>query len=137
MSNDGHNPTVEDYLRATAAAVGVQGDAVVSAWSNRLAEHVTPYTRATLHVEPSAHGHLVEDVADLLDNALHLEGCYITPDETVCVCIIGQLRALLPRCEHTEMVKRFLGGGVTETATRRCLRTLHPSAAWKHVYGEV
>lgn len=80
---------------------------------------------------------LAEELADTLDNARHLEGCYVTPDETACVCVIGRLRAMLPRCAYTELKNKPWNETETLTESRQCLRTVHPSAAWKHVYGEV
>jgi hypothetical protein len=79
---------------------------------------------------------LAEAIADLCDNAMHLEACYVTPDETECVCLIGKLRATLPECEYTEL--RNWAWNETEilTESRRCLRTVHPTAYWKHVFGE-
>jgi hypothetical protein len=79
---------------------------------------------------------LAEEIADTLDNAMHLEACYVRPDETRCVCVIGKLRAVLPRCGHVDTINRPGPDGVL-SYTRECLRTVHPSAAHKHVYGEV
>jgi hypothetical protein len=61
---------------------------------------------------------------------MHLEACWISEDETRCVCIISQLRAVLPQCGHVEQV------GV-KGRTRQCLSTVHPSAPYKHVFGTV
>lgn len=84
----------------------------------------------SLHATQEALDGLAEQVADMLDNALHLEACWISEDETRCVCIIGQLRAVLPRCGHVENV------GV-KGLTRQCLSIVHPSAPYKHVFGTV
>jgi hypothetical protein len=81
-----------------------------------------------LHATPEQLDRLAETIADMLDNALHLEACWISEDETRCVCIIGALRAVLPRCGHVEMVG-------AKKLTRQCLSTVHPSAAYKHVFG--
>jgi hypothetical protein len=73
---------------------------------------------------------LAEYVNAKLDDALHLEDCWISEDETRCVCIIAQLRACLPRCGHVEKIG-------TKGLTRQCLSTVHPSAPYKHVFGTV
>jgi hypothetical protein len=83
-----------------------------------------------LHATPEALDRLAETIADMLDNALHLEACWISEDETRCVCIIGALRAALPRCGHVEMVG-------AKKLTRQCLSTVHPSESYKHVFGVV
>jgi hypothetical protein len=87
-------------------------------------------TSYPLHATQEAHDNLAEQVADMLDNAMHLEACWISEDETRCVCIISQLRAVLPQCGHVEPV------GV-KGRTRQCLSTVHPSAPYKHVFGTV
>ena len=74
--------------------------------------------------------HLAENITSMLDEAMHLEACWISEDETRCVCIISQLRAVLPQCGHVEQV------GV-KGRTRQCLSTVHPSAPYKHVFGTV
>jgi hypothetical protein len=92
---------------------------------NRKFTHGTSYP---LYATQEAQDGLAETFAELLDNAIHLEACWISEDETRCVCIIGKLRACLPRCGHVESV------GV-KGLTRQCLSTVHPSAAYKHVFG--
>ena len=94
----------------------------------------TPEPRR-LYVTAAEQGQLVEEISDLLDNALHLEGCYIGPDETHCVCVIGVLRAVLPQCGYVETFNRIRSDGVL-TDTRSCLRTEHPTAPYQHVFGE-
>lgn len=89
-----------------------------------------PVTQYPLHSTPEALDGLAEQVADMLDNAMHLEACWISEDETRCVCLIAALRAALPRCGHVENI------GV-KGLTRQCLSTVHPSAAYKHVFGTV
>lgn len=86
--------------------------------------------RHPLYTTQSDHDELAEHLADLLDSAMHLEACWISEDETRCVCIIGALRAVLPRCGHVEQVG-------TKGLTRQCLSTVHPSKAYKHVFGTV
>lgn len=94
-----------------------------------------PLLRATLYTTPEAQGELVEAVADLLDNALHLEDCYIGPDNTECVCVIGKIRAVLPRCPET---RTPMGYPETPGVPRywRCGRTVHPSRPHAHAFGE-
>lgn len=75
---------------------------------------------------------LVEAVAKLLDGALHLEDCYITPGETTCVCLIGKLRALLPLCNEPRVQD-----GKTRDTFWRCVRHVHPSTPDAHVFGQV
>jgi hypothetical protein len=84
----------------------------------------------SLHSTQEALDGLAEQVADMLDTAMHLEACWISADETRCVCLIAALRAALPRCGHVENI------GV-KGLTRQCLSTVHPSAAYKHVFGTV
>lgn len=93
-------------------------------------EDVLTYRNYPLHSTPEALDGLAEQVADMLDNAMHLEACWISEDETRCVCLIAALRAALPRCGHVENI------GV-KGLTRQCLSTVHPSAAYKHVFGTV
>lgn len=90
-----------------------------------------------LYATPEAQQRLAEHLADLLDNAMHLEACYVSPDNTECVCVIGRLRAVLPRCDYTELKNRPWNGTEVLTVSRQCLRTVHPTAHWKHVFGEV
>jgi hypothetical protein len=101
------------------------------AYAEHLAECGTP-ERAKLYADNQ--GDLAEAVADLLDNALHLEGCYITPDETTCVCLIGKLRALLPLCAQPRTQGGYFDG---EATYWRCVRHIHPSAPDAHVFGQV
>jgi hypothetical protein len=84
----------------------------------------------SLHSTQEALDGLAEQIAGMLDNALHLEACWISEDETRCVCLIAALRAALPRCGHVENI------GI-KGLTRQCLSTVHPSAAYKHVFGTV
>lgn len=89
-----------------------------------------PVTSYPLYATQQAHDNLAEELAEKLDNTLHLEDCWISEDETRCECIISQLRACLPRCGHVEQVG-------TKGLTRQCLSTVHPSAPYKHVFGTV
>lgn len=88
----------------------------------------TAGTSYPLHTTQLVLDGLAETIAGMLDDSLHLEACWISEDETRCQCIIGQLRACLPRCGHVEPV------GV-KGLTRQCLSTVHPSAPYKHVFG--
>lgn len=83
-----------------------------------------------LYATQEALDFLAETVAGMLDAAMHLEECWISDDETRCVCIVGKLRDAIPRCGHVEPI------GV-KGLTRQCLSTVHPSAPWKHVFGTV
>jgi hypothetical protein len=87
-------------------------------------------TSYPLYATQEALDHLAENITSMLDEAMHLEACWISEDETRCVCIISQLRAVLPQCGHVESV------GV-KGRTRQCLSTVHPSAPYKHVFGTV
>lgn len=66
---------------------------------------------------------LAEAIADMLDAALHPEACWISPTETNCSCLIGDVRAALPQCTY-------------ESLHYRCLRTVHPSTPDLHYYGD-
>jgi hypothetical protein len=96
----------------------------------RNGEHQPAGTSYPLHSDQFTQDMLSETIAGMLDNALHLEACWISEDETRCVCIIGALRAALPRCGHVEMVG-------AKKLTRQCLSTVHPSESYKHVFGVV
>lgn len=87
-------------------------------------------TSYPLYTDQASHNLFVERLAETLDNTLHLEACWISEDETRCKCLIGKLRACLPRCGHVEQVG-------TKGLTRQCLSTVHPSAPYKHVFGTV
>ena len=87
-----------------------------------------------LYAEPVAHDHLAAEIADLLDHALHLEGCYIGPDDTHCVCLIGKLRALLPLCNEPRTQGGYLDG---EATYWRCVRVVHPDSPDLHTFGQV
>lgn len=92
-----------------------------------------------LYTTPEAQAELAEEIADLLDEAVHLEGCYIDPNDTHCVCLIGKLRAVLPQCGETRTLRTpdsiaFDGEGFRMW---RCQRVVHPSTPDKHVFGEV
>lgn len=71
---------------------------------------------------------LAEEIASRLDEAMHLEGCYIDPNDTHCVCVVGKLRAVLPQCEARLI--DYPGKPL------RCLRIVHPSTPDRHVFAE-
>lgn len=77
---------------------------------------------------------LAEAIADQLDHALHLEGCYIGPEETHCVCLVGRIRALLPSCTEPRTQGGYFDG---EATYWRCVRTVHPSDPDRHFFGQV
>lgn len=72
--------------------------------------------------------YLVERLAEILDDAMHLEACFVTPDETACVCIVGGVRAVLPACGQAQQ---------HGARSWRCLRSVHPSEPDRHYFGEV
>jgi hypothetical protein len=74
---------------------------------------------------------LAEAIADMLDHALHPDECWISPTETNCTCLIGDIRAALPQCTY---VKPGLSPQ-TRSDHWRCLRTVHPSTPDRHYYG--
>lgn len=65
---------------------------------------------------------------ELLDHTLHAEGCYIDPNDTTCVCVIGKVRAVLPAC----MVKQPPPSG--EGDLWSCVRTAHLASPDRHVW---
>lgn len=84
---------------------------------------------ATSELAPTSQDDLLTFLDELLDNALHDEGCYVNPDDTVCFCLIGKVRAVLPRCEA-----RLAG---YESLMWACQRTAHPASPDRHVFGAV
>lgn len=94
---------------------------------------------ATSELAPTSQDDLLTFLDELLDNALHADTCYVNPDDTVCFCLIGEVRAVLPQCEAT---KDRLGGVHMDATTGyipawRCTRTAHPASPDRHVFGEV
>lgn len=65
---------------------------------------------------------------ELLDHTLHSEACYIDPNDTNCVCVIGQVRAVLPACEAVWIA----GKGPSSRWT--CQRSVHPASPDRHVW---
>lgn len=63
---------------------------------------------------------------ELLDDTLHDDHCYIHPNDTECVCIIGVIRAVLPPCGA--VVDK--GNGVYW----KCVRNAHPASPERHVF---
>jgi hypothetical protein len=83
-----------------------------------------------LHATQAQQDDLAEEISGLLEEAMHLEACWISEDETRCQCIIAKLQDALPRCGHVERIG-------TKGLTRQCLSTVHPSAPYKHTFGTV
>jgi hypothetical protein len=81
-------------------------------------------------VELTTQDELLTALDELLDNALHADGCYIGPEDTVCFCVISKIRAVLPRCEVTRPT------AVIGTSWR-CERTAHPASPDRHTFGAV
>ena len=81
---------------------------------------------------------LLTDLDELLDNALHDDHCYITPNDTVCVCVIGRLRAVLPPCGAVQIRKVATQGafGGEGRSVWKCLRNAHPASPDRHYFGE-
>ena len=105
-------------------------EALPDAQVDKLERWLDADARYPLYGTQESLDHLAENITSMLDEAMHLEACWISEDETRCVCIIGKLRAVLPQCGHVEQV------GV-KGRTRQCLSTVHPSAPYKHVFGTV
>ena len=105
-------------------------EALPDAQVDKLERWLDADARYPLYGTQESLDHLAENITSMLDEAMHLEACWISEDETRCVCIISQLRAVLPQCGHVEQV------GV-KGRTRQCLSTVHPSAPYKHVFGTV
>ncbi|MEV6413871.1 hypothetical protein [Kribbella sp. NPDC051718] len=109
----GHHPGCQNAPRPVPQTV-----------DNLLAE-----LEATSELAPTSQDDLLTFLDELLDNAAHSDECYVNPDDTVCFCLIGKVRAALPKCE----VNRQLAFG----RAWRCTRTAHPSSPDRHVFGEV
>jgi hypothetical protein len=77
---------------------------------------------------------LLTALDELLDNALHSDRCYIGPNDTTCVCVIGKVRAALPLCEAVQ--DRPMLGEPRDTSYWRCQRTAHPSQPAQHYFSE-
>lgn len=67
---------------------------------------------------------------ELLDNALHDDRCYIDPDNTTCVCVIGKVRAALPPCGAVYRPANPQRGDRIVT----CHRNAHPASPDRHVF---
>lgn len=79
-------------------------------------------------VELTTQEELLTAMDELLDNALHSDECFIDPDDTTCVCLIGTLRAALPPCN----VHKLMVFG----RPWRCTRSAHPASPDRHTFGE-
>ena len=83
---------------------------------------------------------LLVDLTEILTEAQHAPGCYIDPEETHCVCLIGKVKAVLPRCQET----RNSYGGPAEPARLgepsepywRCVLIEHPDNPDGHNFGD-
>lgn len=71
---------------------------------------------------------------ELLDHTLHAEGCYIDPNDTTCVCVIGQVRAVLPACEATQLPPYPTPDNQDPTHAWHCVRTAHLASPDRHVW---
>jgi len=80
-------------------------------------------------VELTTQEELLTALDELLDNALHGDGCYVDPNDTVCFCLIGTIRNVLPQCA----VQKLMVFG----RPWRCTRTAHPASPDRHVFGAV
>lgn len=114
-------PEGVEYVRTT------QGRSVVGGTPQTVDEFLTQI-EATPVVELTTQEELLTALDELLDNALHGPDCYIDPDDTHCDCVIGKVRAVLPRCSEYTMTP----GGVPW----RCLRTAHPAQPDRHYFSE-
>lgn len=83
---------------------------------------------------------LLGAIEELLDNALHSDECYVSPDDTICFCLIAAVRAALPKCEAikapTTLEFQPIGNGHIAKVWR-CVRTAHPASPDRHVFGAV
>ena len=69
---------------------------------------------------------LLTQLDELLDRALHGPECFIDPDDTLCHCVIGKVRAALPPCPEYAMSP----GG----RPYKCHRNAHPASPDRHVF---
>lgn len=83
----------------------------------------SPVTELTTQEE------LLTALDELLDNALHSDECYVDPEDTVCFCVIGKVRAALPPCGAK------LAG--YESLLWACTRSAHPASPDRHTFGAV
>lgn len=67
---------------------------------------------------------------ELLDNTLHDDACYIEPNSTTCVCILGRIRADLPPCGAVRPAP-----GAPDRMWP-CIRTAHPASPDRHWFSE-
>lgn len=87
-------------------------------------------------VELTTQEELLTALDELLDNALHGDGCYIGPEDTVCFCVISTVRAVLPRCPETRTPPGYPEVPGTPRYWR-CQRTAHPASPDRHTFGAV
>lgn len=65
---------------------------------------------------------------EMLDRTLHSDACHIDPDDTTCICVIGQLRSVLPPCTATQPPPSGQGD------LWHCTRKAHPASPDRHVW---
>lgn len=94
-------------------------------------ENLLAEIEASPIVELTTQEQLLTALDELLDNALHGPDCYIDPDDTVCSCVIGKVRAVLPRCPVWQPPPSGEG-----PLLWRCLRTAHPSQPDRHHFSK-
>jgi hypothetical protein len=95
-------------------------------------EQLLAELEATPVVELTTQEELLTALDELLDSAVHSDECYVNPDDTVCFCVIGKVRAVLPRCPVWRPPPSGEG-----PLLWRCQRTAHPAAPDRHVFGVV
>jgi len=117
-----------------AATRGLAPDGTLLPISDSQVDNLLAELEAAPEVAYSTHDELLTALDELLDNALHSEECYIDPDDTHCTCVIGKVRAVLPRCEATQPKPRR---PFEENVVWRCQRSAHPASPDRHVFGEV
>lgn len=83
-------------------------------------------------IELTTQDELLTTLDELLDNAVHSDLCYVNPDDTVCFCLIGLVRAVLPPFPVVQPPPS--GEGMI---LWRCVRTAHPASPDRHVFGRV
>lgn len=86
---------------------------------------------------------LLVALTELLTEAQHPVGvCYITPDETECHCLIGRVKAVLPRCQERRTAYGHNTTGVQRLGEPaepywRCVLIEHPDNPDGHQFEDV
>lgn len=113
------------HQAATVHVTHADADECARIFNLGFAEAVEQYTGAgSIHTQEE----FLTALDELLDHTLHAEGCYIDPNDTTCVCVIGAVRAVLPPC----MVKQPPPSG--EGDLWSCTRSVHPASPDRHVW---